>query len=103
MGSILLNKVPRHVQGLDGDDDPATDKQTFKFKPCIAEFMRTSYCPPDIVLLVTKIGIERANPPHEEREAYRLYLSDGEYTIQGTVFSSLATSCPLLMSLNRCH
>ena len=60
------------------------EKPAFIFKRCIGELMRTGYCPPNIVLVVDKINIENLPPPNEKIEAFRLFLGDGEYLMQGT-------------------
>ncbi len=55
-------------------------------KPVIKELVRTQFCFPDIVLLVDKIIITKilsAKSPHN-LEAYRLYLTDREKSIQGS-------------------
>lgn len=82
MRSILLQKHP-YDDDDDGSEADGPVKPKFVFKPCIAELIRTEYCAPSMVLLVTQIEIECAKPPHENRGAYRLYLSDGEYMMQG--------------------
>lgn len=64
-------------------NEPNEEAKAFRFQPCIAEMMRTGYNPPSIVLLVQRIQIERAKPPHDDLEAFRLFVSDGAYTMQG--------------------
>ena len=76
--------------GDTGDRPPPTYKQ------CIGELMRTGYCPPFVVLLVAKIDIEQLPPPNDDVEAFRLYLTDGEYVMQGA--SGFLT--PLLLRLS---
>lgn len=67
--------------GDTGDRPPPTYKQ------CIGELMRTGYCPPFVVLLVAKIDIEQLPPPNDDVEAFRLYLTDGEYVMQAIIRS----------------
>lgn len=59
------------------------EKEDFNFKPRIAEILRTDYCIPSIVLLVTKIQVLKVLKSEEDLEAYRLWLNDGEKVIQG--------------------
>lgn len=55
-------------------------------KPVIKEMARTQVCFPDIKLLVDRISIVTLamNEQLKENQTYRLHLSDGEKTIQGT-------------------
>ncbi len=55
-------------------------------KPVIQELVRTQFCFPDIVLLVDKIIIARVSSANDSEnvEAYRLYLTDREQSIQGS-------------------
>lgn len=55
-------------------------------KPVIKEMVRTQVCFPDLKLLVDRISIVTL-PVTEHtttNQAYRLYLTDGERSIQGT-------------------
>ena len=61
------------------------EKPGFIFKRCIGELMRTGYCPPNIVLVVDQINVENLPPPNEKIEAFRLFLGDGEYLMQGPI------------------
>lgn len=56
-----------------------------ELKPVIAELARTRFCPKDPVLLVDRMTIvEVPSDRHSANtEAYRLYLTDRELTIQG--------------------
>ncbi|KAI9887651.1 MAG: hypothetical protein M1823_000515 [Watsoniomyces obsoletus] len=75
-----LTKIP----GLHPDQDK--DGPGFVYKPCIGELIRTSYHPPNLVLLVVKIEIEPASGGGDEgNEAFRLFLSDNEYIIQAII------------------
>lgn len=60
----------------------------FELRPVIRELARTRVCFPDIKLLVDKITIVKlsATNPAATNEAYRLYLTDGDMTIQGPHF-----------------
>ncbi|KAI9820386.1 MAG: hypothetical protein M1827_006010 [Pycnora praestabilis] len=49
------------------------------FRPYIAEIIRTDYCPPCLVLLVASIQVV---PAAGSKQAYLLFLSDGEKVIQ---------------------
>lgn len=54
-------------------------------KPIIKELVRTQVCFPNLKLLIDKVSIV-VLPKHEHasgNEAYRLFLTDGEKTIQG--------------------
>ena len=53
-----------------------------ELKPVIKEIIRTQYCPP-LQLLVDRIHIIRYGPAEHGPGAYRLWLSDGEKSIQG--------------------
>ncbi|KAK3171732.1 hypothetical protein OEA41_003816 [Lepraria neglecta] len=59
----------------------------FELRPVIRELVRTRVCFPDIKLLVDKITIVKlsATNPAATNEAYRLYLTDGDMTIQALV------------------
>lgn len=76
----------------DGKPFPAGFKPDLVLKPVIKELARTQVCFPDLKLLVDRISIvtlpvaEHATP----NEAYRLYLTDGERTIQGACILDMA-------------
>ncbi len=72
-----LNKIPGLHTDQDGGD------QGFVYKPCIGELIRTGYHPMNIVLLVVKIEVESSGPADQSIQAFRLFLSDNEYIIQG--------------------
>ncbi|KAL2057823.1 hypothetical protein ABVK25_001440 [Lepraria finkii] len=59
----------------------------FELRPIIRELVRTRVCFPDIKLLVDKMTIVKlsATNPAATNEAYRLYLTDGDMTIQALV------------------
>ncbi|MCJ1263049.1 hypothetical protein MMC22_002919 [Lobaria immixta] len=71
----------------DGKPFPAGFKLDLVLRPVIKELARTQVCFPDLKLLVDRISIvtlpvaEHATP----NEAYRLYLTDGERTIQAVL------------------
>lgn len=54
----------------------------FKLKPCITEILRTDYCQAGLIMLVDKVVLVTMTKTEYNR-AYRLYLSDGEKSIQG--------------------
>ncbi|KAI9803118.1 MAG: hypothetical protein M1833_001189 [Piccolia ochrophora] len=53
-------------------------------KPCIAELIRTRHCPASIVLHVVSIRAEVVKPGPSSLRAFRLALTDGVHSIQGT-------------------
>ena len=61
------------------------EHSTFYIKPIIKELVRTQVCFPNITLLVDKISIVKVPSATESSglEAYRMYLTDREKTIQG--------------------
>lgn len=63
---------------------PSTDAG-LALKPVIKELARTQVCFPDVKLLVDRISIVTLPMTElsKENQAYRLYLTDGEKTIQG--------------------
>ena len=64
-------------------------------KPVIKELIRTEFCPRTLRLLVDKILITRLPKVKGQRkEAYRLWLSDGEKAIQGSLFRSMLCCVP---------
>ena len=72
-----------HWTSLTDDEDDGTSECSLK--PVIRELVRTRVYPPFLKLLVDKILIV----PHVKKdgkrsEAYRIWLSDGEKSIQGT-------------------
>ena len=67
------------------DLDPHTAQPDHTLKPLIKELVRTQVCFPNLKLLVDKVTIVVLQE-HETaagNEAYRLFLTDGEKTIQG--------------------
>ena len=62
------------------------DNGSTTIKPVINEMVRTQFCFPDIMLLVDKIIIAKIASKHDSSdvEAYRLYLTDQEKSIQGS-------------------
>ena len=63
----------------------AQKKAAMGLKPCIAELVRTQYCPPSMVLVVQKIMEVPVHTPRGPKQAFRLMLTDGEKMIQGTL------------------
>lgn len=55
-------------------------------KPIIKELVRTQVCFPNIKLLVDRISVVKVSSATESSglEAYRMYLTDREKTIQGS-------------------
>lgn len=62
------------------------DNASTTIKPIIQELVLTQFCFPNIVLLVDKIIIARISSVNDSEnvEAYRLYLTDREKSIQGS-------------------
>lgn len=54
-------------------------------KPVIKELARTQVCFPNVKLLVDRVSIVTlpATKESTETQAFRLYLTDGDWTIQG--------------------
>ena len=71
---LYISAGPRHDE----------DSQSY-LKPIIKELVRTQVCFPDIKLLVDKISIVKIPSATEPSclEAYLMYLTDREKTIQG--------------------
>ncbi|KAH0543714.1 hypothetical protein FGG08_002030 [Glutinoglossum americanum] len=63
----------------------AQKKAIMGLKPCIAELVRTQYCPPSMVLLVQMVMIVPVQTPKGLKHAFRMMMTDGEKTIQGTL------------------
>ena len=63
----------------------AAQQPHFGIKPIIEEIIRTEVCFSNIRLEVDRIDIIPVPTPDssEERQAFRLWLGDGEKTIQG--------------------
>lgn len=76
----------------DGKPAPPGFKPDLVLKPVIRELARTQVCFPDPKLLVDRISIVTlpATEHTTPNEAYRLYLTDGERTIQGTCILDMA-------------
>lgn len=76
----------------DGKPFPAGFKLELVLKPVIKELARTQVCFPDLKLLVDRISIVTlpATEHAAANEAYRLYLTDGERTIQGACIFDIA-------------
>ena len=53
--------------------------------PCIAEIVRTGYCRPDLILHVRCINVQDVG----SRQAYKMFLSDGELVIQAVIRAEL--------------
>ena len=72
--------VDRGLARTSHDEDSAS-----YIKPIIKELVRTQVCFPNIKLLVDKISIVKVSSATESSglEAYRMYLTDREKTIQG--------------------
>lgn len=68
------------------DENPLVEfKPELNLKPVIKELARTQVCFPKVKLLVDRISIVTlpANKESTETKAFRLYLTDGDWTIQG--------------------
>ena len=73
----------------------------FALKPIIKELVRTQVCFPNLKLLIDKVSIV-ALPKNEHTtgaEAYRLFLTDGEKTIQGMRSVGDGKPCELWLSI----
>lgn len=70
-------------------------------KPIIRELVRTQFCFPNIKLLVDKISTLEVPSATESSglEAYRMYLTDREKTIQGFTCASSAEIKTALTSM----
>lgn len=64
---------------------PTEFKSELCLKPIIKELVRTQVCFPNVKLLVDRVSIVTlpATKESTEIQAYRLYLTDGDWTIQG--------------------
>ena len=70
-----------HWSSTTDDDDDASE---FALKPVIRELVRTGVYPPLLRLLVDKILIvPHVRKDGKSSETYRVWLSDGEKSIQG--------------------
>ncbi|KAI9769995.1 MAG: hypothetical protein M1840_003706 [Geoglossum simile] len=67
----------------------ARKKAAMGLKPCIAELVRTQYCPPSMVLVVQKIMEVPVHTPRGPKQAFRLMLTDGEKMIQATLVADM--------------
>jgi hypothetical protein len=69
----------------EGNPGQASLDAGLALKPVIKELARTQVCFPDIKLLVDRISIVTLpmTALTKENQTYRLYLTDGEKTIQG--------------------
>ena len=68
------------------DENPLVEfKPELSLKPVIKELARTQVCFPNVKLLVDRISIVTlpATKESTETNAFRLYLTDGDWTIQG--------------------
>ncbi|KAI9721031.1 MAG: hypothetical protein M1812_002511 [Candelaria pacifica] len=65
------------------NDETEDEPPKLRFRPCIAELMRTEYCAPSIILLVLNIKLVDVEGPYETLQAYRIWFGDGEKCIQG--------------------
>lgn len=68
-----------------GNLDTRAVQPRHTLKPVIKELVRTQVCFPNLKLLVDKVSIVvlQGNQTTTGKEAYRLFLTDGEKTIQG--------------------
>ena len=82
--------------GIEENQDRAShDKDSvFCVKPIIKELVRTQVCFPNIKLLVDKISTVKVSSATESSglEAYCMYLTDGEKTIQGLCIHNLCAN-----------
>lgn len=70
---------------MDESHSPADFKPELSLKPVIKELARTQVCFPNVKLLVDRVSIVTlpATKESTETQAFRLYLTDGDWTIQG--------------------
>lgn len=68
-----------------GNLDTRAVQPRHTLKPVIKELVRTQVCFPNLKFLVDKVSIVvlQGNQTTTGKEAYRLFLTDGEKTIQG--------------------
>ena len=73
------------MYGYSSHVDAPTVGPSFTLKPVIKELVRTQVCFPNLRLLVDKVSITVLSEVKSTlgNEAYRLFLTDGEKTIQG--------------------
>lgn len=72
---------------MDENYRPVEFKPELSLKPVIKELARTQVCFPNVRLLVDRISIVTlpATNDSTETKAFRLYLTDGDWTIQGNL------------------
>ena len=70
-------------------------KQSTDLKPVIQEIVRTEVCPTPVTLLVDRVHIVPYIHDGEETQAYRIWLSDGEKSIQGSLDPTVRDSSAL--------
>lgn len=72
---------------MDENYRPVEFKPELSLKPVIKELARTQVCFPNVRLLVDRISIATlpATKDSTETKAFRLYLTDGDWTIQGNL------------------
>ena len=65
--------------------DPDRLESEYKVTPVIADMILTNVCFPKPNLFVEDVLVDRLSPPGAQRrkEAFRLWLGDGEHCIQG--------------------
>lgn len=70
---------------MDESYSPAEFKPELSLKPIIKELARTQVCFPNVKLLVDRVSVVTlpATKESTETQAIRLYLTDGDWTIQG--------------------
>lgn len=70
---------------MDESHSPTDFKPELSLKPVIKELARTQVCFPNVKLLVDRVSIVTlpATKESAETQAFRLYLTDGDWTIQG--------------------
>lgn len=69
---------------MDENYRPVEFKPELSLKPVIKELARTQVCFPNVKLLVDRISIATTKDSTETK-AFRLYLTDGDWTIQGNL------------------
>lgn len=86
---------------MDENHRPAEFKPELNLKPVIKELARTQVCFPNVKLLVDRISIVTlpATKESTETKAFRLYLTDGDWNIQGNLSLAVGHFSSRLMKL----
>lgn len=98
---------------MDESGSPTEFRPELSLKPVIKELARTQVCFPNVKLLVDRVSIVTLPTTKEstETQAFRLYLTDGDWTIQGKILTAISLtrlmkllySCAKARMLQSCH